>query len=354
MAYFRKISTKTRGERWEATVCVAPHPRVCRRFDRLQEARTWADIETRHLKSSRHRPEVNSQLSLFTELVDHYLSTLPEPLSRYHRDQKQMLSVWAEKIGAIPLAYCTPAVVSAAMEEIAGKHFRKRKPATVILYIDTLNVLFNKAVRDWGLMQKNPIRKISRPKIKKKRERFLSDEEVKLLLIQCRKCTRKPLFLIVLLALSTGARKQEILSLQWSCIDLETGDARLPETKTDTPRTIYIRQAALRELRRYAADADRRGYVFRHKRTHRKHIRIDKEWRKARDDSGIEEFRFHDLRHTFASWMSKDGANLLDIQAALGHTNPKTTQRYAHLTRSHIASTVDATNEIHLTIEGLT
>lgn len=354
MAEIRKVETKTRGTRWKAIVSVAPHRRVIARFERREQARVWATCVERDLRSRRHLPAINAELYLFPEIVDRYIHTLRLPLSHYERQKKRILERWVEEIGAIPLSHCTPALLSAARDRIAGAHYRKRSPETVNFYLAVLGIIFNLAVKEWQVMATNPLRKVARAKIKKKRERFLNREETERLLRACRRCTSRPLYLIVLLALATGARKSEILTLTWSQVTLATGATRLPVTKSGRPRSIYIKGAALEELRRLAEYADLRGYIFRSRRSFRRHITIDAQWRRALADAGIDNFRFHDLRHTFASWMAEDGASLLDIQAALGHSSAAMVQRYAHLTRTHVEQRVEETASKHLAIEGLT
>ena len=167
------------------------------------------------------------------------------------------------------------------------------------------------------------------------RLRYLSNEEKTSLLEASRHSHWDKLYLIVLMAITTGARKGELERLKWSDIDFDRGLAYVHQTKNGEPRVLPLTKQVLTEMDRVGRDAElifnssikpikpNKPYEFR------------KEWIKAMKRAEINDFRFHDLRHTCASYLAQNGASLLEIADVLGHKQIQMTKRYAHLCVSH-------------------
>ena len=133
------------------------------------------------------------------------------------------------------------------------------------------------------------------------------------------------------LLLYTGARLNEILTLQWRFINWEAGFARLPDSKTGA-RTLSLPHPALQLLRQ--VQHDRPGsspFVFAGKRTGTWFTGIQKPWQRLRRDAELGDVRIHDLRHSFASLAVANGESLYLVGHVLGHRRAITTQRYAHV-----------------------
>jgi integrase len=124
----------------------------------------------------------------------------------------------------------------------------------------------------------------------------------------------------------TGARLGEILGLRWEWVDLERGEARLPESKTGA-KTLHLPPPALEVL----ADLPRLEGVPYMLGAKRGTTFVEEPWRRIRAAAGLEDVRLHDLRHSFASIAAAGGMGLPIIGKMLGHTQAQTTQRYAHL-----------------------
>ena len=138
---------------------------------------------------------------------------------------------------------------------------------------------------------------------------------------------------ILRLLLLTGARKSEILGLRWSEYDPDRSMLILPPERTKAGQASGDRRIALsREANEILRAQPRRGpYVF-PRRDHRGPAQnVNRAWTKVRDAAALHGFRVHDLRHSFASFAIANGASLYAVGKALGHSNPQTTQRYAHL-----------------------
>lgn len=149
------------------------------------------------------------------------------------------------------------------------------------------------------------------------RVRFLSIEEYQALI----EAADKDMAFAILAAVATGLRKTSMLDLKWHQVDLSAKAITIPRGKGKRPQVVRIAEALRYEL---LARRKRSGYVFL-----RGNFR--KRWEAARAAAGIEDFHWHDLRHTFGSWARQGGADLLDIMDAMGHSSSAVTMRYAHV-----------------------
>ena len=211
-----------------------------------------------------------------------------------------------------------------------------RKPAAINREMGLLNTMFNKAV-EWDMMEQNPFTKGKSLHLKEnnKRTRFLSEEEIERLLVECKHAPH--LHRLVEAAINTGMRKEELLSLKWS--QIRNGLIYLVETKTQEPREIPINatlERIFKEIRK--EDGLAYEYVFTKHGKRINHIRPA--FKGALRRAGIEDFRFHDLRHTFASHLIMKGASLKEVQELLGHADIKMTMRYAHLAQENKTNAV--------------
>lgn len=151
------------------------------------------------------------------------------------------------------------------------------------------------------------------------RTRFLSTEEYDALM----KVAHESLRPILICAVSTGLRKADIMALDWKQVTLGERIIQIKRTKAGRAHTVKIGGPLMAALSRTPEDR-RRGRVF--DRTNFK-----RRWAAAVEAAKLEDFRFHDLRHTFASWARIDGADLADLKEALDHSTVGMTMRYAHI-----------------------
>jgi integrase len=164
------------------------------------------------------------------------------------------------------------------------------------------------------------------------------------LLHACQRSPNRFLYPVVLLALATGARKMELLQLTWSDVDLPRARIILQHTKGRERRALPLTGLALEAVQQLAKvrridtpllfpRADGRGPVG-----------LRAAWATALQDAAIEDFRFHDLRHSAASYLAMTGASVAEIAAILGHKTLAMVQRYAHLSEAHTATVVARMN----------
>jgi integrase len=135
------------------------------------------------------------------------------------------------------------------------------------------------------------------------------------------------------MAITTGARRGELLGLRWNDIDLERQTAYVQTTKNGQPKVLPLTDRVTKELTRFRQqDA---SLIFNSEVNPSKAFCFNKQWKKALAIAEVDNFRFHDLRHTTASYLAMSGASLLEIADVLGHKQISVTQRYAHLCIDH-------------------
>lgn len=212
------------------------------------------------------------------------------------------------------------------------------KATTINRELAVLSAMFNYVHRRWGLRIDNPTR-WQRLRMPSPRLRYLERSEA--IRLQREADNLRPdLGDFVRLALNTGCRKTELLTLRWSDVNLGQGYILLrPEnTKSGRRRILPLNNGARQalEARQIGNESE---WVF--AKANGKRVKaLDWLFRKAVKLAGIEDFRIHDLRHTFASWLVSEGVELIKVRDLLGHTSIKMTERYAHLMPSRLLGAV--------------
>jgi len=214
---------------------------------------------------------------------------------------------------------------------------------TVLAEIAALSHALSFAVKERRLLQRNPVSDIRRKPEPRGRTRFLSDDDRARLIKACAESAWPALHTLVLLAITTGARKGELIGLKWDDVDLKKGRALVSETKNDEPRTLPLAGKALEALRALKLKASARSeYVFpQPSGLPGPYEHFDAHWYAALEAAGIKDFHFHDLRHTTASMLAAQGASLLEIADVLGHKTLAMVKRYSHLVVDHKAKVIE-------------
>ena len=147
----------------------------------------------------------------------------------------------------------------------------------------------------------------------------------------------------------TGARKREALDAQWRDFDIDRRDWRVPMSKSGRPRHIPLSEGVIQLLQTVPRFPDC-PFVFPNPKTLKPYESIFNSWNTARKLAGLADVRIHDLRHSFASFLVNNGRSLYEVQKILGHTQIKTTQRYAHLSQDTL---LDAANTAGVALSSL-
>lgn len=209
-------------------------------------------------------------------------------------------------------------------------------PGTINRELSVISAAINYGRRRWGLAIENPVTG-QRLRSSAPRLRYLSPDE-SARLIQAADRLRHDFGAFVRLALHTGCRKGELLTLRWADVDMQRRYFVLrPEnTKSGRRRAVPLNDTALAALRSLEGG---REWVFEH-RTGRRIKTMNWLFRKAVVSAGIDDFRVHDMRHTFASWLVSNGVELVKVRDLLGHSSISMTERYAHLQPNRLLGAV--------------
>jgi integrase len=270
--------------------------------------------------------------TLLSLVIDKYISN--EYKGTRVNDERRKLSFWLEALGDRPIIDITTIDINQAISTLPS-HF---KNATINRYISAISVVFSYACKVFGL-HTNPVRNIPSLPENNERIRFLSEAERTRLFSSCRTSQWDKLYLLVLLAITTGARKGELTKLRWNDIDFDRRTAYVATTKNGQPKVLPLTDSVIRELTLF--DTKDSSLIFASKVKEEVAYCFTKPWKKALEDAEIKDFRFHDLRHTCASYLAQSGASLLEIAEILGHKQISVTKRYAHLCIEHKSSLIN-------------
>ena len=324
MAYIQKV-TRKKDVAYRVYIKKAGVKRVSKTFDTKRLAVQFVNsIESDRSKLVSYN-NTKSQIKL-SVIIDKYLST--EYKGSRLKDEKAKLDFWAEHLGSKQIRDIVKSDISTTLSHLQ-EHLSN---ATVNRYKAAISVVFNYACREFDLPD-NPIRHVRSLSEPRGRIRFLSDDERSRLFEAVRQSSWDKLYLLVLLAITTGARKGELLGLRWTDVDFDRQTAFVETTKNGQPKVLPLTDSVVIELSKFKDQEP--ALIFNSEIKTDKPFCFNKQWKKALLSADIENFRFHDLRHTCASYLAQNGASLLEIADVLGHKQIQMTKRYAHLCVSH-------------------
>lgn len=236
------------------------------------------------------------------------------------------------------LRQITPPMVEALKQEMLNKptkHGQKRSPATVNRHLSALSKIFSLA-EDAGLVESNPCKRVRKFQLDNQRMRVLSAEEEVRLFLELGK--NELVKQIVLTALHTGMRRGEIFNLKWCDVDFSRGLIQVRVSKSNKQRLVPMNETVRLLLGDIVRTSD---FVFPSPKTNNRLNQIKTSFRKAVLRAELEDFRFHDLRHTAASRMAEAGASPFTLMKILGHSDIRMTSRYTHATDLAIRRAVE-------------
>ena len=349
MGYIETRAKKDGTMSYKAQVRLKGYPIQTASFSRKTDAQKWMKQTEAAIFEGRHFKTAQSKKHTFKELIERYeREVLPlKPQAK----QESQYAWWKAQLGRYVLADITPALISEYRDKLLHTptlHGKKRSPGTVLRYLAALSHALTTARDDWGWIEQSPMEKVRKPSPSQGRVRCLSLEEREKLLEACKASSNPFLHTIVVLAISTGMRKSEILTLCWQTVDLEKGRITLHRTKNGERRTIHITGYALQLIKELRANAEESAiYLFpgQNGQKCQKPIDIRSSWETAVKRAGITNFKFHDLRHCAASYLAMNSATLSEISQVLGHKTLAMVKRYSHISEEHTSSVVERMNQ---------
>ena len=367
MASIRKRINSKGKVSYHVQIRISGHPPLTQTFDKKTDAENWAKKAESEINDGRLLPQKVAQKRLMSELIEEYRTNVLIPLKpKRVRDQGPQLTWWKEKLGRYNLQDVSPALIGKCRDELLSQPFvtptgkeKKRTPATVLRYMALLSHVFNVAVKEWEWLAESPMSRVKKPKVSNNRIRYLSADELERLRTQAARSENPYLLTVLAGAVGTGMRYSEIMTLRWRNVLFEgdtTALVLLEQTKNSEPRGVPLAGKAF-ETVRALRDAHKKAnhgkvnsaaLLFPSTRTKDRPVQMRKSWETALERAGIEHFRFHDLRHTTASYLAMEGATAPEIAEVLGHKDLQMVKRYAHLSKAHISKVLEKMHQSRL------
>ncbi len=338
---------------WRVRIRRRGFPTITRTFRYKADADRWAAKAETQISDGDLQIIQRKKQRTLADAIDRYLGE-EAPALRDYRNRLRQLNWWRRAIGTQTLYSLVmdrdliyDAIRQLKTEESLSPG-QRRGPATVKRYIAALSKLFSSAV-NWGWIDTNPVRHIQKPTEPAGRTRFLSDTERQKLLTALAASRDPYLHTVVLMALCTGARYGELMNLAWADISFDRSTVTFRQTKNGDSRTCPLTGEVLSRLRvlnkvRHIGSS----WVF-PRFDGAKPKCIQSAWRRVLAQAGIEDFRFHDLRHTAASYLAMSGATPTELSAILGHKTLAMVARYAHVSEQHTADLIQRMTHKYLT-----
>lgn len=362
MATFIEVKGK-KQTKYKAIIRIKGYRTKCKAFSKISDAKKWAknieaQMEAGEYKDSRLK-SVTGNISIDTikDLIDYFKEN--EATDRYSYSEKYsvMYDWWSNKIGHLRYSELNQSILSECKLLLGEEEIEKplkgnkyRSNSTINKYLYAFSAVINYGIEEFALWEYNPMHKIGKKKKNKAvklRARFLSEEEISLLKQAAREKSYI-FYVFVLIALNTGARYSEILHLKVENIDMKNLRIHYLNTKNETNRGVPITKKLMYKVKTLLKIRNiNQGYIFLN--DSKEHfIYMKGIFEKLIKELKIEDFRFHDLRHTSASYFLMSGATENDLMDLFGWTSHAMVRRYAHLSRKHTESLVEKTSKLFL------
>ena len=321
MASFRK-----RGDKWQARVHRKDHSPMVKSFNTKAEAIKWA----RHTESQLDLGTLAPRAAMprLDLIVERYLSQVTPTKKGSKQELNRGRQIVRTALGLMRLDKITSEVVS----KYRDGRLRDVSNNTVRLELAFLSVVFEQCAKEWGYKVINPVKQIRIPKPGKPRQRRLRPGEEDALLAACAASSATYLHSLVVLAIETGMRFGELVSITWDNVDFAGRTIYLPDTKNGHPRTVPLSTRALGAI--LTVPIGYKGRVFSGKPGS-----IRAAFGAALKRSGVSsDLRFHDLRHEAVTRLFEKGLNPIEVGMISGHRSMSMLQRYTHMHPEGIVS----------------
>ena len=276
-----------------------------------------------------------SEIITIKQMFDYFLEYSETNNSKHQYEQnKHKVEVFKKYFGNIVISEITPEKIEKFKKFLLDSGL---KNSSINRYYSSLSKAFNLIILNRKLRMQNPCTLVKKLKEDNTIMRYLTEEEEKRLLKELAPHLRP----IVICALTTGLRLSNILNLKWESINLDVGFIEIlkQENKGHKKIQIPLSKKFKKELKKIGIKNS--GYVFINPDTQKPYTTIKSGFNKALERAGIENFRFHDLRHTVGTRLVASGVDLQTVKELLAHSSITTTQRYTHPVKQNIKNAID-------------
>ena len=298
----------------------------------LPQARKLATLrKAEHASEAKQVLEVKvaqGEITLNDFMCDHYMPHAKNQKRSWVRDEQLYRIRIKPKFGHLPLKAITRHQVQQFHQELSNEGL---SPASADHHVKLMRRVLNVAIQ-WDMLEKNVLKNIPLLMVDNQVENYLKEDQLLRLVEALRTDANRPVCHILMFLLSTGSRLNETIQAKWSQVDIENGVWRIPASNSKSKRTraVPLNDSALWVLEQAKLQGDFE-YIFANPATGKPFVTITRVWYRIRKQVGISHLRIHDLRHSFASLLVSGGRSLYEVQQILGHSDPKVTMRYAHL-----------------------
>jgi len=312
--------------KWQARVRRKGHPIVCKSFTQKADALAWAREQEIALDKGRLiSPTALTPLCL-SDAIERYKNEVTATKRGGRSEAYRLGNLKRHLIAAKDMRH----ICSRSLADYRDERLKRVSPASVRKELYLLSSIFKTAEREWGLEGlKNPLERVSIPSGTTNRGGRLDADTMKLLLKELETCPHTLLPSIVIVALETGMRRGEILSLTWHDIDFDRRLAYLPQTKNGEARYLPLTERAFTTIKNLARDEEKVFPISANA------VRLA--WERFKKSAGIGHVRFHDLRHEAISTMFEKGLTIPEVASISGHKTPSMLFRYAHADLGKVA-----------------
>jgi len=355
-----------------AIIRISGFPKRKKTFKRLTDAKIWAQQTEAAIRQGEFKDVLKTAKNkTLQDVITRYRTdVLPHKAETTQRGEELILHRWEAMLGKYTLSYIDSELINRKLQELANEPDRRRnansrgdsgkgqphrKSRKTIKHFRDLLALLLKYAEKWDWTGSDPMQGVDPiTKLRNERTRYLEDDERKALLAACKASNNRQLYPLVVFALSTGGRKGEILELTLDDVDLKRGVAIFRNTKNGDTRAAplvgHLKEILqpqinwVKEKYKGMDEKPSKRWLF-PSRNGQVPIDLRNPWEKARDAAGLIDFRFHDLRHSTASYLAMSGASQLEIAEVLGHRTLQMVKRYSHLSESHVKGLITRLDE---------
>ena len=360
MATIRERAKGDGTRAFHVQVRMAGYPSRTASFSSKRQAERWAKTVEAEMIEGRHFRSAEARRRTLAEAIDRYLER-EVPKLRAGRMHTSTLPWWREKLGRFKLCDITPALIAQYRDKLAAEPYRrarpgakrsslkagerarefKRKPNTVNNYLVPLGRMFSVARREWRWITHNPMEGVAKLSAGPGRVRYLSEDERQRLLTETAKDPQ--LHALAVLALSTAARAGELMGLTWRDVDLKDGRVLLRKTKNTQPRVIWVHGEALRLLKEHGKDRRLDDDPVFLGAAPGSRYDYHTPFKAACAAASVRDFRFHDLRHSAATYLAREGATEHQLKV-IGGWKSNVVSRYVHLAAEDAKAVLERMN----------
>ena len=311
---------KRNNGHWQARVRKASQT-ITKTFIHKVDAERWARQVEVEIQKGGYTNLVLAERTTFAEIIERYVTEVLPTLRGGKADSIRLKALARRPIAKLNIVALTPQKIAQHRDE----RLKEIAPATVIRELSYFSSIINHARREWGIHINNPVALVAKPKSTQGRTRIMDTTETNALFEALRPVGRKSIWMLPLvrLALETAMRRSELLGLRWEHVDIEKRTIFLQLTKNGTSRTVPLSTHAIQILTEIPRMIDGRVFPITHEV-------VSQAFNRARKQAGVEDIRFHDLRHMAITRLAEKLPNLIELSAVSGHKSLAMLKRYYH------------------------